>query len=243
MTKQRFCEIIDSLRAAEDTRREVNAIFQRSRDHIENDFMNAAALQINHEGIVAELLALAMGYEGDTLEWWLFECDYGRKFRVGSFTEADGKEIDISTAEKLYEYLRKGEDGMTDFKAIFAILHTGGITVEQIKAESPDIEDSDAQNYVKIFALMDGQKAVMCPALTGDSALSFCGIADKGVDREVSYLLEQDSECGCFIDNREDFDREYDSGEYSRDVNFTIEKKYIEEIPYEKWMEDVSVYP
>ncbi len=107
MTKQRFCEIIDSLRAADDTRRKVNAIFQRSCDHIENDFMNAAALQINHEGIVAELLALAMGYEGDTLEWWLWECDYGRKFKLGSFAEADGTAIDVSTAKRLYEYLKK----------------------------------------------------------------------------------------------------------------------------------------
>ncbi len=107
VTKKRFCEIIDSLRAADDTRRKVNAIFQRSCDHIENDFMNAAALQINHEGIVAELLALAMGYEGDTLEWWLWECDYGRKFKLGSFAEADGTAIDVSTAKRLYEYLKK----------------------------------------------------------------------------------------------------------------------------------------
>lgn len=124
---------------------------------------------------------------------------------------------------------------MSEFKIIFAILHTSALTAAKIKELHPDTPDDDARNLEKVFSLMDGQKAVMCPSLGDGDDYSFCGIADKSVDREVSYLLEQDSWCGCYINEREDFDKEYDSGEYSRDVQFCIEKEYVEVISHEEW--------
>ena len=39
-----------------------------------------------------------------TISWWLYECNYGRDFSLGDL-EVNGVEIDLSTVEKLYDYL------------------------------------------------------------------------------------------------------------------------------------------
>lgn len=122
---------------------------------------------------------------------------------------------------------------MSEFKVFFAILHTMSLTAEKNKELFPEISDEEAQNYGKVFALLDGQKAIMCSSLGGDDNFGFCGIADQSVDREVSYLLEQDPWMGCYIDQREAFDKDYDSGEYSRDALFCIGKEYVEVLPKE----------
>lgn len=125
---------------------------------------------------------------------------------------------------------------MADFKLIFAILHTSDMTVEKIKAESPEVSDADAQNLANVFAIMDGQKSVLLPSWADDNDYSFVGLADRSTDRELSYRMEQDSFVGCFVDQREEFDTEYDSGNYSRDVSFCFNKKYAEVIPEKEWV-------
>lgn len=125
---------------------------------------------------------------------------------------------------------------MADLKLVFAILHTSEMTVEKIKTDSPDIPDADAQNLAKVFAMMDGQKAVLLPSWADDNDYSFIALADKSANRELSYQMEQDSFVGCFIDQREEFDTEYDSGDYSQDFSFCFDKKYAEVIPEKEWM-------
>ena len=40
----------------------------------------------------------------DTLSWWLYECNYGRDFKIGDL-EDNGVKVDLTTPEKLYDYL------------------------------------------------------------------------------------------------------------------------------------------
>ena len=45
-------------------------------------------------------------FDTDLISWWIYELDYGTKFKIGYLIEADGvTKPDISTAEKLYDYL------------------------------------------------------------------------------------------------------------------------------------------
>jgi hypothetical protein len=129
---------------------------------------------------------------------------------------------------------------MDGTKIVFVILHTTKITKEKIIEDYIDCEDSDIENLMKVFAMMDGQKAIMCTQLRGDDELTFLGIADNQTDKEVAYLLEQDSFFGAYIDQRDSFDEAYDSGEYSREVLFSIHKQYLEIIPQEQWEELVA---
>ena len=58
---------------------------------------------------VVELLELLMDVEVDetyssTLSWWIYELNFGKKWKSDSLI-VDGKSIDLSTAEKLYDFL------------------------------------------------------------------------------------------------------------------------------------------
>jgi len=114
------------------------------------------------------------------------------------------------------------------------ILHTKELSAERLKNMAPEIPDSDAQNLEKIYSLMDGQKAILLSTPYSDDEFTFLGLVGQERDREVSYLMEQDSWCGCYIGERAEFDQVYDSGDYSRDVQFCIESKYVEIIQHKE---------
>ena len=104
ITKQEFVDIIDKLKEVNDFVNETNDKARKLNDAIISDFFNASSLSISHENIVVELLE-NMFNDKDILSWWLYDLDYGRKYKDGYITETDGTEIDLSTPEKLYDYL------------------------------------------------------------------------------------------------------------------------------------------
>lgn len=111
ITKQEFVDIIEKLKQVNDFVDETNKKARELSDAIISDFFNASSLSISHETIVVRLLE-NMFNDKDILSWWLYELDYGRKFKLGYLQvlqERDGKtvNIDLSTAEKLYDYLLK----------------------------------------------------------------------------------------------------------------------------------------
>ena len=108
LSKEEFVEIINRLKEATDLRDKVDQLFHASRSNIENDNMNAASLQISHESAVVNLLQKIMGDNDENypdISYFIYELDYGKRYKHGSVTDADGKDIDFSIAEKLYDYL------------------------------------------------------------------------------------------------------------------------------------------
>lgn len=106
ISKEEFCEIISDLKEAYRLQSAVNELFGKSKDNIKNDFCNAGSLQISHESIVVKLLEVI--FENDNISYFIYELDYGERYKPGSVTEIiDGKRenIDFSTPEKLYDYL------------------------------------------------------------------------------------------------------------------------------------------
>ena len=103
ITKQEFVDIINRLRDYNDLQDKIDDLFKSLIDNKENDFCNAGSICIGHEIIVVRLLE-NMFDDTDILSWWLYECNYGRDFSFGDLA-VDGVEIDLSTAEGLYDYL------------------------------------------------------------------------------------------------------------------------------------------
>lgn len=107
ISRQEFVKIINRLRDYEDLKNKINDLFKDSIDNREMDFMDAGSICIGHETIVVKLLEKIFN-DRDILSWWIYECDYGRNFRMGSISqEKNGTivNIDLSTPEKLYDYL------------------------------------------------------------------------------------------------------------------------------------------
>lgn len=105
ITKKHFVDIINKLKEVNDFVNETNDRARKLSDAVMSDFFNAQSLSISHENIVVELLE-DMFNDSDIIGWWLYELDYGRKFKMGDLVD-NGVEIDLSTSEKLYDYLKE----------------------------------------------------------------------------------------------------------------------------------------
>lgn len=105
ISKNKFVNIINRLRDYNDLQNKINKLFEDNIDNKEMDFMNAGSICIGHETIVVDLLK-NMFNDNDTISWWLYEYNYGRDFWLGAL-EVDGVKIDLTTPEKLYDYLIK----------------------------------------------------------------------------------------------------------------------------------------
>lgn len=83
----------------------MNKIFHNSRENIEHDFCNAAALQISHENTVVFLLKKMLHDKYGYIEYFIYELDYGRKYEVGMIADENGQDIDIHTPDLLYDFI------------------------------------------------------------------------------------------------------------------------------------------
>ena len=106
ITKMQFVDIINKLKEVNDFVNETNDRARKLSDAVMSDFFNAQSLSISHENIVIELLE-DMFNAGDIISWWIYDLEYGTKYKDGCITEEDGTIIDVSTAEKLYDYLKE----------------------------------------------------------------------------------------------------------------------------------------
>lgn len=111
ITKKHFVNIINHLKEVNDFVNETNARAKRLHDSIISDFFNASSLSISFEDDLVNVLEDM--FNTNLIGWWLYELDYGRKFEIGYLEEKNGDKPDLSTAEKLYDYLvenLKGEN-------------------------------------------------------------------------------------------------------------------------------------
>lgn len=104
ITKEEFVDIINRLRESSELVDKVDELFRESRENIECDFCNGAGLQISHEGTVVKLLEKLMKDKYENISYFIYELDYGKEYQDGYVSDKN-RNIDISTPEKLYEFL------------------------------------------------------------------------------------------------------------------------------------------
>lgn len=104
VNKNEFIKIINRLKDYTKLQDKINDLFKDLLDNKEQDFCNAGSICIGHESVVVKLLEDM--FETDLLSWWIYELDYGKEYKPGCLTE-DDMEIDVSTADKLYDVLMK----------------------------------------------------------------------------------------------------------------------------------------
>ena len=105
ISKKEFVEIIERLKNYNDLQDKIDDLFKSNIDNKEMDFMNAGSICIGHESVVVELLENM--FDTDMISYWIYELDYGKKYKAGCVLDENMNEIDLSTAEKLYDYLIK----------------------------------------------------------------------------------------------------------------------------------------
>lgn len=102
ISKEKFISIIKRLENYNVLQMKIENLFDDLVDNREQDFMNAGSICIGHESIVVDLLDNM--FDTDMISWWIYELNYGKEYEEGCFMENDTN-IDVSTVEKLYDYL------------------------------------------------------------------------------------------------------------------------------------------
>lgn len=105
ISKEKFVEIINRLRDYKELQHAIDSLFENYIDNKEMDFMNAGSICIGHESVVVYLLENM--FDTDMISYWIYELEYGEKYTEGCILDANMNEIDLSTAEKMYDYLVK----------------------------------------------------------------------------------------------------------------------------------------
>lgn len=105
ISKDKFVEIINRLKNYNNLQDKMNDLFKENIDNKEMDFMNAGSICIGHENVVVYLLERM--FDTDMISYFIYELDYGEKYKAGCVLDENMNEIDLSTAEKLYDYLIK----------------------------------------------------------------------------------------------------------------------------------------
>lgn len=90
-----------------------------------------------------------------------------------------------------------------------------------------DPNDVDYKLWKQIAAYMDGEIAWVIESASGDGRYLFLGLKDEAKNKELFYLIEQDHYIGCFINNREGFDKAWDLEEYEHEGCFYLEPEYL----------------
>lgn len=105
ISKDKFVEIINRLKNYNNLQDKINDLFKENIDNKEMDFMNAGSICIGHESVVVYLLERM--FDTDMISYFIYELDYGEKYKEGCVLDENMNEIDLSTAEKMYDYLVK----------------------------------------------------------------------------------------------------------------------------------------
>jgi len=103
INKYDFAEIINRLKEYTKLQEQINKLFEGCIDNREQDFCNAGGICIGHESIVVKLLEDM--FETDTISWWIYELEYGTKYYNGCIVDSNNNFIDLSSADKLYDFL------------------------------------------------------------------------------------------------------------------------------------------
>lgn len=111
-------------------------------------------------------------------------------------------------------------------KVCKAILHTKGLESRYTGEITPE----EIAVYQRIFAMMDGQEAIVVDA---GEEYHFAGLTNETVGKELCYTMEQDPFMGCYVDQRAEFDEVYDAGDYSPDGIFCLPRSAVEIIAEE----------
>lgn len=102
-----------------------------------------------------------------------------------------------------------------------AILHTQGM-FDNMKG------DKDYPLWKEVAELMDGEEALVIRSAFEPKEYVFLELVNKEKNKEVFYKAEQDRIVGMYIDDRERFDKDWDSGNYEPDGVMRIEQKFVE---------------
>lgn len=88
--------------------------------------------------------------------------------------------------------------------------------------DAESVSAEDRRLWEKITRFMDGEPAFVHKSRSNPDAYLFLELKDELKNRELFYLMEQDSQKGSYYNDRERFEKDWNSGEYRLDGNIYL---------------------
>lgn len=106
ISKERFVKTLDFIKKMHAVEDDINDVFRR------NNMEFSSISYCEYEGEFFGLLTDCMNDVNDLICWWIYDTNFGNELGEGCPMAEDdfGNEIDLTTAEQLYDYLSKGID-------------------------------------------------------------------------------------------------------------------------------------
>ena len=104
ISKEEFVKIMDYFKLSNeyvDAINEVNAYFNRHVDFCLGEYF----VDYKLESILINVLQTMFNDKDNWIEYWICECECGKNYHADQVIDENGIEIDISTADKLYDFL------------------------------------------------------------------------------------------------------------------------------------------
>lgn len=97
--KENFVKIIKELQRIYSLEEKMNSIAKE----LDQDF--PPSIMVTSYQMISDLLKIAIDDKWDIVSWYLYENDFGNKIKKDSITDLEGNNIDVTTPEKLYDYI------------------------------------------------------------------------------------------------------------------------------------------
>ena len=86
----------------------------------------------------------------------------------------------------------------------------------------------DFELWKNIEEYMDGETAIIIESTWKNGMYLFLGLEDEEKNKQLHYMIEQDSMIGVYIDERERFNADWDSGQYEPDGCIYLNPENVE---------------
>lgn len=106
LSKEKFVSIIKELEELHNIEDSINNLTMNCSNDILRDFGHFNYITANEHIIIDLLCTIFNNY--DIIDWWIYELNFGKDFKDGYLSE-NNINIDVSTAELLYDYLVKNK--------------------------------------------------------------------------------------------------------------------------------------
>lgn len=90
-----------------------------------------------------------------------------------------------------------------------------------------DPKETDYELWKSIAEYIDGEAALVVDHYVDDGTFTFLCLKDADKDKEYAYMREQDSMMGCYIDDRDRFDADWENEEYEPDGLFILSAENV----------------
>ena len=106
MTKEKFCEILKKIDDTWELESKIYGLVWNYDNKYKED-INMSGMFVPLASEVVGLLAEIMQDECEDISYFCYELDFGRDWKPGMVVDKNGRDINFSTAENLYDYLEE----------------------------------------------------------------------------------------------------------------------------------------